>query len=162
FLQKPDAAALRRHEALDPVGRALIDTGLLSFDPSAVDAFCRAAGLAVRDGQLVQRPGLLADIESGAAAEIDAYEEVALAPADRAFAFNCVVETDAVNCGDATLLEGCHVRGPLDLAGRNIVTNWPGEDAKALRLPEGVGLVMLPAGQDGWAAVYYGVDDDFR
>src|SRR5262249_45357367 len=39
FLQKPNLDELRRRGALDRLGRALIDTGLMSFDPEAVECF---------------------------------------------------------------------------------------------------------------------------
>jgi fucokinase len=250
FLQKPDAAELRAAGALDAMGCALIDTGLLSFDPAAVATFCRAAGLSLARGRVTRQAGLLADIEAGTAGEVDLYEEVALAlarrttpgvyrrrvlsrprnagaaqqarlrslyraihgldfharvlshcdffhigssrellagvlgrtrtsatydfrnlaqavvPADfsrqRAFAFNSVIETDQVNCGQAALLEAVHAHCPLVLSGRNIVTNLPGEVECPLRLPDGVGFVMLPVDRPGgWSAILYGIDDDF-
>jgi fucokinase len=245
FLQKPNVEELRRRGALDRLGRALVDTGLMSFDPNAVQRFCAAAGF----GPTLQ-PGLLTDIESGAAGEIDLYEEIALALPKRAnakeyrqrvldrprnvdprqqerllaffhaihgtpfhvrtvshcdffhvgtsrellaglaernrtsttygfknrtrtllpdavrdespaFVFNSVVETEQFRAGPGTLVEGSDVRGPLDLAGRNIVTGLPGEVTKPLALPEGVGLLMLPIRPDGWVAILYGIDDDF-
>ena len=84
FLQKPNVDELRRRGALDRLGRALVDTGLMSFDPDAVERFCTAAGLATQDGRIALEPGLLADIVEGAAGEIDLYEEIALALPRRA------------------------------------------------------------------------------
>ena len=260
FLQKPNLDELRRRGALDRLGRALVDTGLMSFDPDAVERFCTAAGLVVAEGQgqetmsqhrVELRPGLLADIVAASAGEIDLYEEIALALPRRAnakeyrqrvldrprnvdprqqerllaffhaihgtpfhvrtvshcdffhigtsrellaglternrtsttygfrnrtrtvlpdelreeplaFLFNSVLEADPFRAGPGTLLEGVDVRCPLDLAGRNIVTGLPAGVTKAVALPEGVCLLMLPIRPgDGWAAVLYGVDDDF-
>jgi fucokinase len=79
FLQKPRADELRQHQALDAAGRALIDTGLLNFDPQAVAILCQAAGLRLERGCAVCQPGLLADLELGDAPEVDLYEEITLA-----------------------------------------------------------------------------------
>ena len=69
---------------------------------------------------------------------------------------------DHFRAGPGTLLEGVDVRCPLDLAGRNIVTGLPAGVTKAVALPEGVCLLMLPIRPgDGWAAILYGIDDDF-
>jgi fucokinase len=84
FLQKPNLDELRRRGALDRLGRALVDTGLMSFDPDAVERFCTAAGLVVQEGRVVLQPGLLADIVAATAGEIDLYEEIALALPRRA------------------------------------------------------------------------------
>ncbi len=79
FLQKPTDEEMRRRGALDGLGRALLDTGLMSLDPAAVERLCAAAGLSYQDGTVSIGPGLLAAILSGKAAEVDLYEEVALA-----------------------------------------------------------------------------------
>src|SRR5262249_31348457 len=78
FLQKPNLEELRRRGAIDRLGRALIDTGLMSFDPEVVERFCIAAGLVLQNGRVALKPGLLADIAAGHAGEIDLYEEFAL------------------------------------------------------------------------------------
>ena len=249
FLQKPNLDELRRRGALDRLGRALVDTGLMSFDPETVERFCTAAGLVVQNGRVELRPGLLADIVAAAAAEIDLYEEIALALPRRAtakeyrqrvldrprnvdprqqerllaffhachgtpfhvctvshcdffhigtsrellaglternrtsttysfrnrtrtilpdefrvesaFLFNSVLDTDHFHAGPGTLLEGVHLCGPLDLAGRNIVTGLPDGITKPLMLPQGIGLLLLPVRPADWAAVLYGIDDDF-
>ena len=93
FLQKPNLDELRRRGTLDRLGRALVDTGLMSFDPDAVERFCTAAGLVVAEGhgqetmpqyRVELRPGLLADIVAASAGEIDLYEEIAFALPHRA------------------------------------------------------------------------------
>ncbi|MBV9125939.1 MAG: hypothetical protein JO112_21520 [Planctomycetes bacterium] len=249
FLQKPDETELRCHGAISPVGRVLIDTGLLSLDPGTVEALLTAAGATVSArGVHFSTDSLLGEIEAGAAGEMDLYEEIALAmanrvtaadyenrvltlprnahpgrrerlrglyralrgldfhasvlsycdffhagtsaellnglvgrsrtssayafangslsvlpaswPSERGFVFNSVVESP-VQCGPAVLVEGSHVCCPLELAGRNMVTGLPAEVQQALRLPEEVGLLMVPVGGGSdWAAVVYGIQDD--
>jgi fucokinase len=249
FLQKPGEAELYQRRALEAAGRALIDTGVLSLDPTAVEVFCRAAGLGLEGDAIVWQAGLLRDLESGAATEIDLYEEIALAlarevtpvlyeqrvltlprnahpeqqarlrqlyhhlhglrfqaqvlsycdffhvgsgpellgglvgrsrtsatygfrnlaravvppafPVERAFVYNAVLESDPIQCGPATLLEGVHAHCPLELAGRNLVTNLCAEVTRPVWLPEGIGLLMLPVGPNDWTAVVYGLRDTF-
>ncbi len=80
----------------------------------------------------------------------------------RAFIFNariaCQLKTSRA------LIESVHAVGcaGLDLSGENILTGLPPEATVAVRLAKGVGLVCLPVGKDGWAAVAYGLDDDFK
>ncbi|MCC6676731.1 MAG: hypothetical protein IT436_06265 [Phycisphaerales bacterium] len=61
------------------------------------------------------------------------------------------------------VIEACELPSPLKLGGDNILTGLPvlASDAPALRkMPRGLGLVCLPVGPRGWAAVVFGVDDD--
>lgn len=248
FLQKPDPTMLQGRKALDVSGRALIDTGLLSFDPDAVAAICQAAGLDMVQGQLQQQPGLLTDLEEGRVGKLDLYEEVVQAlgeqidlaayqarvlrqephpdpqsrqhladffqklrplgfharvlsfcdffhvhsnqelltrllgksrtsltygfqngahavtpanwPRSQAFVFNSIVSSNAVSCGPGVLLESVNATCPLELAGLNLVTGLPAEVSRPVRLPEGVGLTMLPVGEKDWAAVLFGIDDE--
>jgi fucokinase len=80
----------------------------------------------------------------------------------RAFIFNSRI-TCPLNTGRA-LIESVHAVGcpALALAGENIVTGLPEEATVPVRLPADVGLVCLPVGARGWAAVVYGLDDDFK
>ncbi len=50
----------------------------------------------------------------------------------------------------------------LVLEGDNILTGLPPEAKVPVRLPAGTGLVCLPVGRSQWAAVAYGLDDDFK
>jgi fucokinase len=83
FLQKPDESMARTHRAMDGVGRVLIDTGLLSFDPPAAARLLAAGGVRRRGPRLTAGPGLLRDLETGRLDGADLYEELsmALAPA---------------------------------------------------------------------------------
>lgn len=80
----------------------------------------------------------------------------------QAFLFNARIACP-LKTGPA-LIEGVHAAAcpELSLAGENILTGLPPEAAVAVRLPEGVGLVCLPIGRANWAAVAYGLDDDFK
>jgi galactokinase/mevalonate kinase-like predicted kinase len=96
--------------------------------------------------------------------------------ASPAFIFNSLIGC-SLRCGRA-LIEAVH-RVPFDprpptsglrppasdllaLEGENILTGLPPEAKVAVRLAKGVGLVCLPVGASGWAAVAYGLDDDFK
>ena len=85
---------------------------------------------------------------------------------DGAFVFNS--DLGSLKADGPALVEGCRFHGAIRLAGENIVTGLPGElagalgDDAALSLPPGIGLVVLPVGETGWAAVAYGVADDFK
>ena len=87
FLQKPDEAAAREAGALDAAGRVLVDTGILSFDPAAVETMLAAAGVVFEGGAMRCGEGLLRAIIEGSGPAVDLYQEftIALAPrADRA------------------------------------------------------------------------------
>ncbi len=77
------------------------------------------------------------------------------------FVFNTLIEHTRVRAS-RSLVEGCIVEGPLELPGGNIVVGLPAGVRRAMRLPEGVGLVCLPIGRRHWAAVAFGIDDDFK
>ena len=78
FLQKPDLGTLRAARALDPRGRALVDTGLVSFDHAAAAALLAGAGVVQgRTGRVLFRPGSLADGASRAKLpHVDLYREL--------------------------------------------------------------------------------------
>lgn len=85
------------------------------------------------------------------------------AAAGRAFIFNS--ELARVEARGPALVENCRCGVPLRLAGDNILTGLR-VDAGAIdgdiALANGIGLVMLPVGETGWAAVAYGIRDDFK
>lgn len=246
FLQKPDEALARSRRALDGVGRVLVDTGLLSLDPSTVARLLEAAGVRFKRGRIVTGPGLMRDIDAGACPSVDLYEELTMALApdideagylahvgdgatavhrrrlatwyrrvrgvpflvnvlpfceffhvgtsrdllanfspltrtaqtyrfangsgsqvaggaslEGSFVFNTLIGTARARASRA-LIEGCVVETPLELAGNNILVGLPAGVGMPVRLPEGLGLVCLPIGHGDWAAVTFGVDDDFK
>ena len=61
-------------------------------------------------------------------------------------------------------VEGCHLRAPLELGGRNVVVGVDVEEP--LRLPEGACLVVLGGrdrwGEAAWFVECYGVEDSFK
>ncbi len=80
----------------------------------------------------------------------------------RAFIFNARIACP-LKTGNA-LIEAVHAAEcrELELEGENILTGLPPEATVAVRLPKGLGLVCLPIGKGAWAAVAYGLDDDFK
>lgn len=80
----------------------------------------------------------------------------------RAFIFNARIACP-LKTGNA-LIEAVHAAecAGLELAGENILTGLPPEATVAVRLEKGLGLVCLPVDKSGWAAVAYGLDDDFK
>ncbi len=79
FLQKPSPQAAELHGAVDAVGRVLVDTGLLSFDPLTVERVLQTVGLKFKQGKLTVEPGILKDVLAGKAQSIDLYEQVLIA-----------------------------------------------------------------------------------
>ncbi len=79
-----------------------------------------------------------------------------------AFVFNSFL--NAPLASGRALIEAVHREsgGGLALEGDNIVTGVPGSCTLAIRLPSGIGLVCLPLGREQWAAIVYGIDDDFK
>ncbi len=79
-----------------------------------------------------------------------------------AFIFNSYVKcpVKAVNA----LIEGVHADRcrKVELKGKNILTGLPPEATVPVRLEKCLGMVCLPVGKNGWAAVAYGLDDDFK
>jgi fucokinase len=63
-----------------------------------------------------------------------------------------------------SLVEAVHAKAckSVTLSGRNILTGLPPEAAVPVTLGPGLGLVCLPIGKRDWAAVVYGLDDDFK
>ncbi len=79
FLQKPSPQVAAQHGAVDAVGRVLVDTGLLSFDPLTVERMLKVVGLQLQRGKLTVAPGILKDVLAGKAQSIDLYEQVLIA-----------------------------------------------------------------------------------
>lgn len=78
FLQKPTHEQLRAARALDRQGRALLDTGLLSFDPPSTAALLEGAGVQLsgaRQPRFVSG-GLAASAQGAAAQPCDLYREI--------------------------------------------------------------------------------------
>lgn len=108
-------------------------------------------------------------ISSGSSAESRGQRSEIGGAGHSAFIFNSLIGC-RVRCGRA-LIESVHrassdLRLPtsalLDLAGENILTGLPPEAKVAVSLTKGVGLVCLPVGKTEWAAIAYGLDDDFK
>ena len=80
----------------------------------------------------------------------------------QAFVFNARIACP-LKTGTA-LIEAVHAAGcpELKLAGDNILTGLPPEATSSVRLEKGIGLVCLPVGKSEWAAIAYGLDDDFK
>ena len=80
----------------------------------------------------------------------------------RAFVFNSRIAC-ALKTGKA-LIEATHACAcpRIELEGENILTGLPPEAEVAVRLATGIGLVCLPVGASDWAAIVYGLDDDFK
>ena len=82
---------------------------------------------------------------------------------ERAFLFNTRIDCP-LQTGRA-LLEAVHAPSTcpgLFLDGDNLVTGLPPDATVAIRLPPRTGLVCLPVGRSRWAAVVYGLEDDFK
>ena len=76
FLQKPDAETARAHGAVDALGRVLVDTGLLRFDPPTLARLLEAAGVRLVDGELAADAGLARMLAAGELADLDVYREI--------------------------------------------------------------------------------------
>ncbi len=79
FLQKPDLDTARAHGAVDPAGRMLVDTGLVSLDPATAAAWLAMAGVSLQRGRLRIGAGLLRDLLEGKTPPIDLYEQLLIA-----------------------------------------------------------------------------------
>lgn len=60
------------------------------------------------------------------------------------------------------LVENVGFKGTLFLDGENIVTGLPECGISSIALPFGIGIVALQVGDGRWAAVAYGIKDDFK
>lgn len=82
--------------------------------------------------------------------------------AERAFVFNAYARS-SLRTGSA-LIEGVDASACpfIRLAGDNILTGLPAEARTGITLEKGIGLVVLPIAKHDWAAIAYGLDDDFK
>ena len=79
-----------------------------------------------------------------------------------AFIFNSSFAVP-VDVRGRAVVEGCHrVKGRTILSGDNILTGLPRECTADIVLGPREGLVVVPVGEKDWAAVRYGLDDDFK
>lgn len=78
-----------------------------------------------------------------------------------AFIYNSMIETDQAQGREPALVEGCHLSRPVVLEGDNILTGVP-QDTGPIRLEHGVCLSVVPVQEDLWAAILYGIHDDFK
>ena len=78
FLQKPTLAQMQTHGAIDSDGHVLVDTGVLSFSPHAIEALLHAAGVRIRGQDIRVIPGLYADTLAGRISVVDLYREIIL------------------------------------------------------------------------------------
>ncbi len=104
FLQKPTGDELRAAGAVDRDGLALVDTGLMSFDPRSIEALLEGCGVMLgRGGDVALRKGGLADLASrGELPPVDLYREILMAlpaPAVRAEYLAPVAEAAAKPLG---------------------------------------------------------------
>lgn len=81
FLQKPSESELRAAGAIAKDGLALVDTGLLSFDPKSIDALLAGWGVSLaKSGEVTLAKGGLADRASRAELpQVDLYREILMA-----------------------------------------------------------------------------------
>lgn len=92
------------------------------------------------------------------------YCGTAIAPGaslEGSFVFNSVIAHSRVRAS-ASLVEATDADVPVELPGGNILTGLPAGGGIPIRLATDVGLVCLPVGRRDWAAVVYGVSDDFK
>ena len=78
FLQKPSPETAKKAGAVDGIGRVLVDTGLLSFSPTATAKLLETAGfkLGSQSASKKAQGGLLADLVSPKAPNLDLYQEL--------------------------------------------------------------------------------------
>lgn len=79
FLQKPDEQTAAAHGAVDAVGRVLVDTGILSFDPATTAKLLTASGVSLSAGKVKSGAGILKDVIGGQCPSMDLYVEMAMA-----------------------------------------------------------------------------------
>lgn len=82
------------------------------------------------------------------------------------FIYDSVLDHRRIRAAGQTLIEACDVDVPLQLDGGNILVGLPALrghlSGPAVRLRKGLGLVVLPVGGRDWAAVLFGIEDDFK
>jgi galactokinase/mevalonate kinase-like predicted kinase len=78
-----------------------------------------------------------------------------------AWIFNTIVRTDNLALNKPSMVEACILDNEIRLDGRNIVTNIPGNTSR-IHLSEGICLNVVPLVDGQWAAVLYGIEDQFK
>lgn len=92
------------------------------------------------------------------------FTRVAPSPCPRAgeaFVYNAVLDLHQVTVHGPSLIEGSALEGDLRLDGENLLTGLP-EGSGDIALEKGRCLTMVPVEETEWAAVIYGLDDDFK
>ena len=181
-LQKPGR---EEAEAARDRGRFLVDSGVFSFGPEASLRVMRGLGASLVGG----REGVLGEIARGEAPALDLYRDIpaaALARAGGDRLRGALLGAD-LRVGVLPRCEFLHVgttRELLELPGRLARTRLPEgferveADWSVLRdgrerlvvgleripewLPRRAGLAVLPIEGERWAALVFGVDDDFK
>ncbi|MBN2000032.1 hypothetical protein JW935_20945 [candidate division KSB1 bacterium] len=77
------------------------------------------------------------------------------------YVYNSDIKTEHVYARQPVLVSGCTIGGQLELAGENILTHIP-EYSGDLKLKQGICLAMVPLKGKMWAAVIYGLRDNFK
>jgi len=94
---------------------------------------------------------------NGSGAEVRCADDSGLS-----FVFNSYI--NAPFTSQRSLVEAVYAESgcSLELEGENILTGVPEGCCAAIKLPRGIGLVCLPVGRAKWAALAYGIQDDFK
>ncbi len=80
---------------------------------------------------------------------------------DAAWTFNTVVKANGSTVNTPCLIESCILNNKIKLDGRNILTNLP-LTSSPFHLQQGVCLNLVPLVKGQWAAVLYGIEDQFK
>lgn len=81
---------------------------------------------------------------------------------ESAFLFNANITAPFTSKG-RSLVESVDARAAeIVLEGGNLLTGLPPEATVPVKLPRDTGLVCLPIGRSGWAAIIYGIHDTFK
>ncbi|MGB9595594.1 MAG: fucose pyrophosphorylase domain-containing protein, partial [Candidatus Poribacteria bacterium] len=78
------------------------------------------------------------------------------------FIYNSLIESSSIKSGRSSFIEGCYIKGGLDLSGENIITGIT-EDVGEIRLKNGICISCIPVikPEVGWVTIIYGVNDNF-
>ncbi len=81
------------------------------------------------------------------------------------FIYNSMIESPSVRSKGLSFIEGCHIKGKLDLSGNNIITGIP-IDVGEIKLNNGICMSCVPVARseksiDGWTTIIYGINDNF-
>lgn len=97
FLQKPDEATLKAHDAIAADGSVAVDTGVLSLDAPAAASWLAAAG--IKPNLAISAGSLAAQINAAACAPMDLYVHsiMAITPGISAAAYAKQIASSATN-----------------------------------------------------------------